>query len=366
MKRLILAAIVLALIPMMGDAQVRVDQATLFYAFDLDGEAADADQVVTLANGVLTDSTQYNLTADPDVCRLLDITVVDTNLSVGTLTVTGKGCLSEARECSFAFTAGDDTGVQTLTCTDGEGAYFSDVVQAETGLMTGESDETFTLGYTSNSVNGWAITGTLKPIGPNGEQGVDPFAAYGVQKKITTSAVSSTTVTGVVGAEDAFEVVSVGDILIITVSGYVYERPVTAKASADSITIAEAITIPAAGVTYKYKKLYYSTNPADDLSFGVRSYKTLLVNWSVDANVNTGGVVTNFQCTYDSATNPGALWTQLDTTTVASAGTQDPTTESVNLQLLPYSRCRFGLSFGTGDDGDGANEDINAAIVLMQ
>jgi L-ascorbate metabolism protein UlaG (beta-lactamase superfamily) len=98
----------------------------------------------------------------------------------------------------------------------------------------------------------------------------------------------------------------------------------------------------------------------------VNGYQALNVHWSVDANANTGGVVTEFQCTYDMFTNPGALWTELDTTTVASAATQASTTESVNLVLLPYNRCRFGWRFGTGDDADAAAEDLNAAIVLVK
>ena len=56
----------------------------------------------------------------------------------------------------------------------------------------------------------------------------------------------------------------------------------------------------------------------------------------------------------------------LGLTTVASAATQTPTSESIDLTLLPYSYCRFGVYFGTGDDADAAAEDINASVTLMK
>ena len=368
MKRLFLLALA-ALIPIAGDAQTRIDRAVLMAAYDLDGEAADADQIVTAANGDLLDSATFTLTADPDVCRLVDMTVTDANssISAGVLTVAGTGCLNETRSCTFTFAAGG-SGVKTLTCTDGQGAYFADVTSVTTGTLTGEGGagvDFMTLGYTSNSVNGWAVYGARRQNGPIGERGVDVHGTYEVAKKVTTSGSLSTTVAGVTDADDPYEVVAVGDLLIFQISGTMYERKVTARASADSITVNSAISIPAAGVTFKYKKQFFSTNPADDLSFSVAGYKTLNLNWSVDANANTGGVVTLFECTTFGPEYPNAQWITLNTTTVASAATQVPTTEAVDLTALPYNRCRLGLSFGSGDDADAAAEDVNASITLM-
>jgi hypothetical protein len=170
----------------------------------------------------------------------------------------------------------------------------------------------------------------------------------------------------VTGADDPFDALAVGDLLIVTVSGTVYERKITAKASADSVTVNQSITIPTAGLAFKYKKAFFSTNPADDMSFPVEGGDAFNLHWSVDANANTGGVVTLFQCTYFSPEAPAAPWVELDTTTVASGSTQAPTTESVDLRLIPYNRCRFGLSFGTGDDADAAPEDINASLVVRR
>jgi hypothetical protein len=279
MKKIVLGALALAaLLAPIAHAQPVIDQraVTLAYAWDMDGEAADADQVVTAVGGVIVDNgtsvggTNYTITAQPDSCRLLDMTIADTDMTAGTITVTGTGCLDEARVCTFsAWTAGDDDGVKTLVCTDGEGAYFKTVTTVTTGVMTGEDVETFTLGYTSNSVNARAMYGKLKAEGPNYENGVDPFGFYSVGLPITTSAALSTTVTSV-STNAAFTNVSVGDLLFIDLQGQTYERKVTARASANSITVSSAINIPAAGVTFTYKKFWVSTNPADELFIPVQ------------------------------------------------------------------------------------------------
>lgn len=372
MKKLILGALALAaLLPAVASAQEQYKTATLAYAWDMDGEAADADQVIVATalvdNGTSVADANWTIVAQPDTCRLHNLTIVDTNLNVGTITVAGTGCLGEARTCSFAFTAGDDTGAKTLTCSDGEGAYFSNIGTVTTGTMTGESDETFALGYAGvNSVNGWPMYGRVRSPGPLGEDGVDPFGSYAVNLPITTSAALSTTVTGV-ATNNPFNMVTAGDLLLIPLGGRVYQRKVTAKASANSITVNQAINIPAAGVTFSFKKFFFSTNPQDEMLIPVADYDTLLVNWSVDANANTGGVITLLQCTDSKQPDfPTTPWVQIVTTTVASAGTQSATTESVNLTLLPYTYCRMGMRFGTGDDADPADEDINLSVVLRK
>lgn len=369
MKRLILWALLLA-VPAFAQTPADIDRATLASAFDLDGEAADADQVITavamIDNGSVT-GTDYTITAQPDSCRLLVATIVDTNLSVGTLTVTGLGCLGETKVCSFAFTAGDDTGAKTLTCTDGEGAYIATMTEVETDTMTGESDETFALGYTANSVNGWQMWGRKNPPDALGQLSVNPFGYFDERKKISTSGSLSTTVAAVDTDEDPFALLSAGDLLIVQIDGNTYERKVTAKASADSITVSSpGLNIPTAGITFRWKKAYFSTNPQQLLAVPVHGYRTAMFDWSVDANANTGGVVTLLECTAERIELPTARWVQLDTTTVASGGTQVNTSESINLELLPYVYCRFGLRFGTGDDADAAPEDINLAVSLMR
>lgn len=371
-KKLILGALALAaLLPAAASAQEQLKNATLAYAWDLDGEAADADQVIAATalvdSGTSVADANWTIVAQPDTCRLHNLTIVDTNLTAGTITVAGTGCLGEARTCSFAFAAGDDSGVQTLTCTDGEGAYFSNVATVTTGVMTGESDETFALGYAGvNSVNGWPMYGRLRSPGPLAEDGVDPFGAYAVNLPITTSAVLSTTVTSV-STNGAFNQVAVGDLLLIPIGGRIYERKVTAKASANSITINQSVKIPATGVTFAYKKMFFSTNPRDEMFIPVATYDTMLINWSVDANANTGGVITLVQCTDSKQPDfPTSPWVEISTTTVNSGATKAATPETINLTTHPYTFCRVGMRFGTGDDGDGSDEDINLSVVLLK
>jgi hypothetical protein len=374
MKKLVLGALALAaLLPLTASAQdARVDRLTLANKFDLDGVAAAADYIMAATalvdNGTTVGGVNYTLAALPDVCRLIDTTIVDTNLTAGTLTVTGTGCFDEAKSCSFAFTAGDDTGVKTLTCTDGKGAYLKSVDAITTNTMTGESDETASVGFTSNSVNGWPMLGTLMGPDPIGQYRVNPHGEFAVPLKVTTSGALSTTVAGVNGSDDALARVSVGDLLILNIGGVRYERRVHAKASADSITVNAAVNIPAAGVTYRFRKLYYSSNPADLMAVPVHAYKRAMFVWSVDANANTGGIVTLLQCTEDGPEYPSARWTTLTqtTSTVASGATQADTYETIDLVQLPFAYCRFGFKFGTGDDADAAAEDINLSVTLVK
>jgi hypothetical protein len=372
MKRLVLGALALAaLLPVYATAQdTRVDRLTLANRFDLDGVVAAPAHI--MAATAITDNgstaAAYVLAALPDTCRLVDITVVDTNMTAGTLTVVGTGCFDEAKSCSFTFTAADDTGVKSLTCSDGRAAYLKTVSVISNGVMTGESDETVSVGFTSDSVNGWAMLGALAGPLASGAYQVNPHGSYAVPLKVTTSGSLSTTVTGVNGSDDAFARVSAGDLLELNVGGVRYERLVSAKASADSITVNQAINIPAAGVTYHFKKLFYSPNPADILAVPVSGYKSALFTWSVDANENTGGIVTLLQCTNDGPEFPAAHWTTITqtTATVASGATQADTPEAINLVTHPYAFCRFGLSFGDGDNADAAAEDINLSVALAK
>jgi hypothetical protein len=362
------AVIGLAVVAGSSSAQQSIARATLASAFDLDGEAADADQIVTVAT--FADSTTFTIAAQPDSCRLVDITVVDANSSIaaGVLTVTGTGCLGDAKVCTFTAAAGG-SGVKTLVCSDGEGAYMAAVTSVISGALTGEggAGDTLAVGYASDSVNGWAMYGKKNPTGPNGELSVDPFGYFDVGHPVTTSGVASTTLAGVNGASDALALVSVGDLIILQTGGTSYERKITAKASADSITLSSAVTIPSAGVGYRFKKAYFSTNPAHLLAVPVSGYRSAMFTWSVDANANTGGVITLLECTSDRVEFPAAIrWVQLDTDTIASGAAQASTSESISLEALPYSYCRFGFSFGDGDDADASPEDLNLAVDLMR
>jgi hypothetical protein len=360
-------------------AQVQAtERVTLFAAFDLDGEAADADQVLTAAVGIMADATDYTagIAAQPDSCRLIDITVADAaNITAGTLTVVGTDCLGYDRTCSWSFTGAVDTGVQSLTCTDGEGAYFANITSITTGALTGETGaETITVGYTTAPAVGWPLYGVRQTQGAMNEQGVDVFGSYPIELPITTSGSASTTVTAV-SNNLAFTTVSVGDLLLLQLADQrgalqQYERKVTAKASANSITVNAAINIPAAGVTFRFKKLFFSTNPADRMWVPVKAITQATYTYRVDANANTGGVTYLVECAPvgEGPAWPTRTWVQVWTGNTASGATLAPSLFAADLGHTgtPFEYCRFGVWFGTGDDADAAAEDISLNLVVAR
>lgn len=354
MKKYLFALLLLAAAPLWAQSN---QQVTVAYAFDLDGEAADADQVIEavaiIDNGSVT-GTDYTIAAQPDTCRLLDLTIVDTDLSAGTLTVTGTDCFGDALVAAFAFTAGDDTGVQTLTVSSGSAsaAYFKTVTEVETGTMTGESDETFALGYSTNNTSTYIAYGIRKDDAL-GTKGVDPFSSYEVRRLVSTSGSSSTTLASV-NSDAPFSAVEVGDLLILNIGGTIYERKVTARASANSVTLDTAVNIAATGIGFRFKEFFASPDPSDNLWFRVDAYDAIAFVVDQDAEAATGNTVTSVECETTSTQS------QISSDTLDGAETA---LTSIDLRLASYDRCRVGLKFGTGDDADAVDEDINVAFI---
>lgn len=374
MKRIIMA--VLVALAGCGVAPVYAQQysesAILASNFDLDGEAADDDQVVTSAN--LADSTTYTIAAQPDVCRLIDITVTDANssTSAGTLTVSGTDCWGYPMKATFTFAAGG-SGVKTLTVVDfdsvtpkrASGAYFGSITSVITGVLTGEEGagtDLLKVGYTSNSVAGYPMYGVYKSTS-SGRRRVDLLDSYKVACLVKNGA-ATTDVVGVSPSTTAcFQNVSVGDLLYFNISGETIVRKVATRTDADTITVNSGVTIPTAGVNFAYKKFFFSTDPIDGW-FPVIGWDTVSFAFEVDANVSTGGVTSNVECaTFATSDPPGSeVEVAVDTANVGTgAAGEDVTT--VDLRLTPhYTHCRIGAKFGTGDDGDGANEDVDIVV----
>lgn len=345
----------------------------LAYAYDLDGEAADADQVVTVVD--LADSTSYTIAANPDVCRLVDITITDadSSISAGVLTVLGTDCWDYPIKATFTFAAGG-SGVKTLTATAADAthplkasaAYFKTVTEVSNALLTGESGipgtDRITVGYTTNSAKGWVLHGRQAAT-PSGRRYVDIFSNYSVPVLVKNGA-ATTDITAVSASTTApFQNVSVGDLIVLNVSGEMFERIVTTRTDADNIIINSGVTIPTAGVTFAYRKQFYSTDPIDGW-ISVVGYDVVTFVTDVEANVDTGGVVTSVECgtflVSDPPTAQAAV--EVDTATVASTATGTDVS-SIDLRLNPqYTHCRSALKFGTGDDGDTAPENINVVV----
>ena len=93
-----------------------------------------------------------------------------------------------------------------------------------------------------------------------------PGDGWSQARPITTAGASSTTVTGVVTADAVFALAGVGDIITFTPDqrSPVTLRRITAKASATSITVDAAVTIPAAGVNFRLWSLTPGTGLANE------------------------------------------------------------------------------------------------------
>jgi hypothetical protein len=273
---------------------------------------------------------------------------------------------------TYAFTAGDDTGVKSLTVSSGlaSGAYFKTVTEVASGVMVGEGTETFTLGYAGDTtpaqypaygkamyMKGFLTSAVTTAIGTNPVRWVDLFSSYQVPLPVTTSGVVSTTLTSV-SSNGAFTNVSVGDILLLEQDDILVERLVTARASANSITLNASVKIATAGKTFAYKKKFVFADPIDGW-IGVKGYDAVFFVLDVDGNTDTGGVISDVTCAYVGPTYEPAV--QVDTDTVASAATGTAVT-AIDLRLGQYDVCRFGMEFGTNDDDDTGVEDINIAV----
>jgi len=394
MKRLsLLLLALLAAAPLWAQTEVRINRqsrsTTLQSGYDLNAAAQNDARIFADTNVVA--SNTYTLSGQPDVCRLQTITITDANSSItaGIVTIVGLDCVGRARTCTFDFSvvATRGSGAKVLTSNGplGAGCYLSSVTSVSDASMTGIDAGTDKIRMGDSSTGNflqWATWGQLLPPGASGENRVDPFGRYDPQpgyNLITTGGAASTTVTGV-STNNAFTNVLQGDLITFIINNQRYERKVTARGSANSITISSpAVKIPAGGVPFQYAHWYVTADPTDDFSVDLTAgWRALVLTWSVDNNVDTGGVYMKLECSTERTPAwPTAPWVVVPSRTspitcdsngcaVASAATQIPVEESVNLDLSLFSRCRVGWRFGTADDADGAGntESLNAQITL--
>ncbi len=363
MKRFVAAlALALGLALPMAASDFTYRSTHLAYEFDLDGEAADDDQVVAVAT--FADSTTFTIAAQPDACRLLDITVVDADSSItaGVLTVTGTDCWGDTLVATFTAAAGG-SGVKSLVVDNASyrpsGAYFKTVTSVISGVLTGEggAGDTLKVGYAGDGTPAQTpLLGVRIDSRSDRSRTVNPFDSYIVTQKITTSGAYSTTVTSV-NSDSPFDNVAVGDVIIVNNAGVMDFRKITARASANSVTVDRPIKIASTGIGLRYQKYYVIADPIDGW-IGVEGNDAIAWTFDVALNANTGGVISDVRC----SSMPGSTAdVQVDTDTVASAATGTAVT-SVDLRLVPqYRFCKFSMEFGTGDDTDTAAEIISVA-----
>lgn len=189
--------------------------------------------------------------------------------------------------------------------------------------------------------------------------------AIPVDQLVTTSG-SSTTVAVVASTADPFLNVAVGDILIFprtysaTTGGIINtreERVVTARASADSITVNAAIELPVAGTTFSYREPSCGTAatsgwvPVQNLSD-----VTFTINIA-QLSVGSGGVAVTVECRnlgVGAGANTIFAPTAYTTTGVRSF-----------IIVEPWSECRVGIELSGADDGSDTGADAEQITIQM-
>lgn len=178
-------------------------------------------------------------------------------------------------------------------------------------------------------------------------------------KGITTSGSSSTTVTSV-ASNAAFNELLAGDEIEIynseptSVNGR-ERRLITARASANSVTVDSAVTIQSGGKPFAWWKLVSGTTSEDGwFSIGDADHFSIILGFT--QAVTTGGITYKVECRESYLGRKSPVVLVAGETTV----TTFPATARVNVRDERYAECRIGMKIVTDDTpgGDtGANQE---------
>jgi hypothetical protein len=235
-------------------------------------------------------------------------------------------------------------------------------------VLTGEGGaDTLIVGYTANSAYTFPIYGIRKVAG--GKRYVDPFAT---QRGAGTITINGTAVASFATADGgAFQNLAANDLIYIATDQQVFERRLASVTNDDAAVLDVAIPTASAPATdaevrFTFKK-FYKLVEDNEAWVPVRNKDGAFFVFDVDANANTGGVTSSIQCAVFNAfaSNEFDPNVEVDTDNVASAATGSATT-AIDLSLAPYTHCRAGLKFGTGDDADGAVEDLHLYLMIRR
>ena len=367
--RKFLSILLVALALAVPAAAYDVQRVPLAVAYDLDGLGVDVDYNV-LATQATDSKSDYTISAQNEICRINSVTVVDadSSITVGVATVTGTDCWGEALVCTTNITGG--SGTKTLAYSSGVAntCAFKTITQVATGVLTGEGGaaDTISVGYPAVSGYVYPIYG-MRMSDSQGHRYVNPFRAAEGADTVTVNG----TALASYHTEDggAFQDLAIGDLVYLTTGGKTFERRLVNVADDDNAVIDLALPTDAAPSTtaetkMQYKKRYL-LRENQDAWVPVGGAESAYFVYDVDANANTGGVISSIECSVYNAFTSDAYdpVVQVDTDTVASAATGTNTT-SVDLRLSPFTHCRAGVQFGTGDDADAAAEDINLILMI--
>lgn len=204
---------------------------------------------------------------------------------------------------------------------------------------------------------------TLCTLTGGSAAGQCPGSGYDVQRKITTSGASSATVTAV-SSNAAFDLVAVGDMILISPDGAEVTTPalrrVTAKASSNSITVDSVITIAAAGANWRLWTLTAGTGAAGDGWFRMDA-RAATIQVQIDQMSVTGGIDYSLEC----GMSPLGTSTPLTSDSVATANIASASTVTL-VVAEPYDLCRLGLKIGTNDNLDTVTNGVNDSLDFVE
>lgn len=317
-------------------------RATLLSNYDLDGKAGAVAAIVATATAA--DSTSYTIAAQPDVPRILEVTVVDADSSItaGVLTVTGLDASGNLIVGTATLTGG--SGVKAISPT----LYFASVASAITGVLTGEGGAPDTLSLdTDANLTGvpivFPIASSFRKGDSQGNSTWDVFSWRAETRKAKTTG-SSASLTSFVASSGAFTFVSPGDLLLFDVGGTPVERTVLTKADANNVTVETPVDLTA-GYAYGYRNLRQLTS-AEEGWVSVRNAQSVTFIIEIAQMVGTGGIDDYVQCRVPGSSAPVVNVFQ-DNLTAAGR-----TVYSIDLRVRGYDQCRFGLRWATNDDTD--------------
>lgn len=373
MRRIFLALAALTMLVAPAIAQVNVQRVPLAIAWDLDGLGLDVDYNV-LATTVADSKDDYVISAGiNEVCRINNLTLTDADSSItaGVFTITGTDCWGDALVCTYTADA-SGSGTKTLVKSSGTAntCAFKTITDVANGVLTGETavDDKISVGYPAVSGYVYPIYG-IRQIDNQGHRFVNPFRAAEGTDDVTVNGTALASYKAADGG--AFQNLAIGDLVYLTTGGKTFERRLVAVASDDSATMDVALpsdVAPAttAQVEMQYKKRFLLRED-QDAWVPVGGSEGAYIVYDVDANANTGGVISSIEGAIQNSFTSDAFdpIIQVDTDTVATGATGTNTT-SIDLRLAPFTHVRAGVQFGTGDDADAANEDINLILMISK
>ena len=216
-----------------------------------------------------------------------------------------------------------------------------------------------------------AVAGSYSPASP-------------IFTKISTSG-SSTTVSAVTATSAPFNLVSVGDLIQFNLtspgaagSAVTTTRRVTAKASADSITVDTAVNIPTAGVTFTYLKFTSGAN-AGWVALGDNAQAFEVYTQLDQLNVGANSIGFKLEGRYTDAANVVSSFNIWPGTNASTAKCESGTFSSgfcnyttvgtippfVSAGLTHPMQVRMLMKINTADDGGDTGVDAESITSIL-